>query len=329
MPFIVLSSHPWVSPINFSKLEVQENGFKDDFRNYNRLFDEDIFDFVHPQTLNDIDQKALDFYEGRSDDYDKYLHLTFKTYEEDEDITRNKMIDLLNIKGNSKVLEIACGTGRDSKLIEKRLNSDGELCLTDISGDMLSKAYKKLNHKKNIFFCTANAMHMPFPNNYFDSLYSFGGLGEFSDPSLFFKEAVRVCKKGATIVVGDENLPIWQRETIFGQILSNYNKQFLAEVPFNALPKEAREVKCEWIIGGVFYLISFKVGEGEPYANFDFQIPGKRGGTHKTRFYGNLEGVSESTKLAALQAREKLGISMHEWLDKIIKEEAEKIINEE
>ena len=326
----MISPHPWVSPIDFSRLEVQENGFRDKYRKYNKLFGKDIFNFVHPEELNNIDQKAFDFYEGRSDDYDKYLHLTFKTYGEDEDITRNKMIDLLDIKGNSKVLEVACGTGRDSILIEKRLNNDGQLCLTDISGDMLEKAYKKLeNSKKNIFFSTANAIHLPFPDNYFDALFSFGGLGEFSDPTLFFKEAIRVCKKGASIVVGDENLPIWQRETNFGQILSNYNKQFLAEVPFNALPKEARQVKCQWIIGGVFYLISFKVGEGEPYANFDFQIPGKRGGTHKTRFYGNLEGVSESTKVAALKAREKLGISMHEWLDKLIKEEAEKIINEE
>ena len=93
---------------------------------------------------------------------------------------------------------------------------------------MLLKAYKKLHEKdKNIYFALANAIHLPFPDNHFDALYSFGGLGEFSDPKLFFKEAVRVCKKGAKIVVGDENLPIWQKNTLFGQILSNYNKQFL------------------------------------------------------------------------------------------------------
>ena len=84
------------------------------------------------------------------------------------------MIDLLQIKSDSKVLEVACGTGRDSQLIEKRLGENGNLCLTDISGDMLSKAYKKLgNSKKNIFFATANAIHLPFPDNYFDSLFSF------------------------------------------------------------------------------------------------------------------------------------------------------------
>jgi len=326
----VVSQIPWVSPIDYSKLEIENNFLRDKYREYKKIYNNKIIDFVHPETLNNLDQTALDFYEGRSDAYDKYLHLTFQTYGEDEEKVRNKMIDLLEIQKESKVLEVACGTGRDSILIEKKLGPQGQLCLTDISQDMISKAYNKLqDSEKNIFFATANAIHLPFPDNYFDSLFSFGGLGEFSDPSLFFKEAVRVCKKGAKIVVGDENLPIWQRDTLFGKILSNYNKQFLAEVPFEALPKEAREVKCEWIIGGVFYLINFKVGEGEPYANFDFEIPGVRGGTHKTRFYGNLEGVSEETKLAAIKAREKLGISMHNWLDELIKREAQKILDEE
>ena len=326
----MVSQIPWVSPIDYSKLEIENNFLRDKYREYKKIYNNKIIDFVHPETLNNLDQTALDFYEGRSDAYDKYLHLTFQTYGEDEEKVRNKMIDLLEIQKESKVLEVACGTGRDSILIEKKLGPQGQLCLTDISQDMISKAYNKLqDSEKNIFFATANAIHLPFPDNYFDSLFSFGGLGEFSDPSLFFKEAVRVCKKGAKIVVGDENLPIWQRDTLFGKILSNYNKQFLAEVPFEALPKEAREVKCEWIIGGVFYLINFKVGEGEPYANFDFEIPGVRGGTHKTRFYGNLEGVSEETKLAAIKAREKLGISMHNWLDELIKREAQKILDEE
>ena len=72
----------------------------------------------------------------------------------------------------------------------------------------------------NCFFALANALYLPFPDNYFDALYSFGALGEFSSPQTFFKEVARVCKTGAKVVVGDENLPIWQRKTLFGKILS-------------------------------------------------------------------------------------------------------------
>ena len=89
----------------------------------------------------------------------------------------------------------------------------------------------------------------------------------------------------------------------------------------------ARDVKVEYIIGGVFYLISYSIGEGEPFGDFDFEIPGLRGGTHKTRYYGHLEGVKEDTIKLAKIAINKKEVSMHSWLDDIIKKEALKIIN--
>lgn len=316
----------FISPNNNRRLVVKSNKLSDGIIKFDVI--NEIPDLIYPKILDKIDLDAKNFYEGRADVYDKYLHLTFQTYNENENVVRNKMIDLLNLKNDHKVLEVACGTGRDSILIDKRLSSRAELHLTDISYDMVKKAKEKLNKSNSkTYFCLCNALYLPFPDNYFDAFYSFGALGEFSDKKQFFKEIIRVCKKGAKVVVGDENLPVWQRDTLFGKILSNYNKQFLAEVPFHNLPKEAREVKCEWIIGGVFYLIDFIVGEGEPYANFDFQIPGIRGGTHKTRYYGTLEGVSQETFNLAWKAREKSGQSMHKWLDDLVKKEALKILD--
>jgi hypothetical protein len=77
-----------------------------------------------------------------------------------------------------------------------------------------------------------------------------------------------------------------------------------------------------WVIGGVFYLIAFTVGEGEPAADFDFEIPGPRGGTYRTRYLGQMEGVKPDTKSLAEQAREKKGLSMHQWLDQVVREAA-------
>jgi ubiquinone/menaquinone biosynthesis C-methylase UbiE len=288
-----------------------------------------VFDLTYPQQLKAMDAQAHDFYEGRAQAYDQYLHLTFSTYGENEHEVRNEMIDKLQLKADSKVLEIACGTGRDSVLLESRLGNSGELHISDISEDMLLVAIDKLKTSENFSSaCIANALYLPYPDNYFDAFYSFGALGEFSDIPRFFREVVRVCKPGAKVVVGDENLPVWQRDSEFGRILANYNKQFLSDVPFEALPIEARKVNCKWIIGGVFYLIDFEVGEGEPYADFDFTIPGQRGGTHKTRFYGQLEGVSEQAKALAYQAQQKSGKSMFTWLDELVKAEAKKQLGE-
>ena len=315
----------WQSPKNGKKITQSNNILTDGEIEYG--VQDGIADLIYPKVLNEQDSQARSFYEGRADAYDKYLHLTFKTYGEDEDLVRNKMIDLMELKEDYKVLEVACGTGRDSILIDSRLGVNSELHMTDISLDMLKKAEKKLTiSQSKTVYCLSNAMHLPYEDNYFDAFYSFGAVGEFSDIKKFFSEVVRVCKPGAKVVVGDENLPIWQRNSDFGTILSNYNKQFLEEVPFESLPIEAREVRCQWIIGGVFYLIDFVVGEGEPYADFDFEIPGERGGTHKTRFYGQLEGVTEEAKSLAWQAQKLSGISMHDWLDELIKKEAIEII---
>jgi len=315
----------WQSPKNGKKITQSNNILTDGEIEYG--IQDGIPNFIYPIILNKLDAEARGFYEGRADDYDNYLHLTFKTYNEDEDKVRNKMIDLLELKKDHKVLEVACGTGRDSILIDDRLSVNSELHMTDISLDMITKAKQKLNKSNSeTYYCLSNAMHLTYPDNYFDAFYSFGAVGEFSDIKKFFSEVVRVCKPGAKVVVGDENLPIWQKNSEFGKILSNYNKQFLEEVPFRSLPIEAREVKCQWIIGGVFYLIDFIVGEGEPYADFDFEIPGVRGGTHKTRFYGQLEGITEETKKLAWEARELSGKSMHAWLDEIIKSEAKKVL---
>jgi len=94
----------------------------------------------------------------------------------------------------------------------------------------------------------------------------------------------------------------------------NSNPHYKYELPLDKLPREARNVKLEWFIGGVFYFISFDVGTGEPHANFDFEIPGARGGTHRTRYYGHLEGFTPEAIELAKKAREKSGKSMHKWL---------------
>jgi ubiquinone/menaquinone biosynthesis C-methylase UbiE len=316
----------WVSPVDQQPLQRNKDILRSGDFEF-PILKNNIADLRFPKVLSEKDHKSLEFYESRVEDYEKYLHLTFETYGENETSVRNKMIDLLELDSGSKVLEIACGTGRDSILLASRLGIEGKLYATDISESMVQFASNKLTSLSyNVNFCVSNALHIPCPDNYFDAVYSFGALGEFSDQHKFFNEVVRVSKKGAKVVVGDENLPIWQRNSTFGQILTNYNSQFLSPVPFSALPIQAREVTCRWIIGGVFYLIDFRVGEGEPKANFDFKIPGSRGGTHRTRFYGNLEGVRPETKELALRAREVLGISMHDWLDRLIEKEALEVL---
>ncbi len=66
------------------------------------------------------------------------------------------------------------------------------------------------------------------------------------------------------------------------------------------------------------------MGEGEPPVNLDLPHKGRRGGTLRTRYFGQLERVTLEAKQAAIEAARKKGVSLHQWLDSLVKERAKK-----
>jgi ubiquinone/menaquinone biosynthesis C-methylase UbiE len=279
---------------------------------------------IFPRELDDEQKQAMDYYDEVADIYDDVANLSFRIQYVDEVKTRTEFVKLLKLEPHSKVLELACGTGRDSYIIASELNQSGQFYLQDISRSMLLKCQKKLSGASvPLEFSVGNACFLPFPDNYFDVVFSFGGLGVFGDIRRALNEIVRVAKLGAKVVVGDESMPPWLYETEYGRILLNNNPLFKKPIPFADIPIQARDVMVKWVIGGVYYLIEFVVGEGEPKADFDLEIPGKRGGSLRTRYYGRLEGVKPETYKLAQQAQKQSGKSMHQWLDKVVREAAE------
>lgn len=273
---------------------------------------------------------AIGLFKDKAKEYDKYQHLSFETFYQDETEVRNSIIDKLHLKTDSHVLEVNAGTGRDSILIADRLSKDSLFHIQDISRDMLDVCRDKFQGGEVIpAIHQSNASRLPYPDKTFDAVYSFGGVGmnTYSNNREAISEMVRVTKLNGRIVFGGLSLAPWLKNTFFGKVLINHNAHYANEITFDDLPIQARNLNLNWILAGAGFVIDFSVGEGEPDANFDYEIPGSRGGTHLTRYLGHLEGVTTETKKLALEAREKLGISMHQWLDDLIKTEAKKILN--
>jgi ubiquinone/menaquinone biosynthesis C-methylase UbiE len=314
----------YVSPSDRSSLNLEDNKYVDGQGN-SFAIEDGMPNFIFPKELPGSDLESIAWYKNNASDYDEFLPMTFDTFGVSEDEERQKMIFDLKLEKNHKVLETGCGTGRDSEKIANELGEEGELYLQDISEEIIKigvEKFSKKNFKPKIEFSLANGCYLPFKDNYFDRVFHFGGLNTFGDKRRAFEEMVRVCKPGGRVVVGDENMPIWLRETEFGKVLMNSNAHYKYHLPLEHLPVEARNVKVEWIIGGVFYYIAFDVGNGEPKANIDFKIPGVRGGTHRSRYYGHSEGISQEALELAFKAREKSGDSMYDWLDSTIKNAA-------
>lgn len=285
--------------------------------------DQGVPDLTYPRQLAASDLEAKHWYDTNAEVYDENLHLTFDTFRENEDLVRRQLVERLALQHDHCVLELGAGSGRDSILIADRLGPQGRLYMQDLSLAILRLSFPKMAQKDvPTEFHVGNACNLPFTDHVFDAVFHFGGLNTFSDIPGFFREINRVAKPGAKIVVGDESMPIWLRDTEFGRVLMNSNPLYRYDLPLQHLPVSCREVKLEWIIGGVFYVIEYRVGEGEPYADLDFEIPGIRGGSHRTRYYGVLEGVTAEAKALAQLASTKSGKSMHRWLDDVVKSAA-------
>lgn len=280
-------------------------------------------DLIWPRKLAPEDEKTLKEYEAMADVYDQYAPLPFLTYQENEIKVRNAMLDLLNLTPESKVLEIGCGTGRGSSLLEKRLSSKGMLALQEISPKLLMHTVNRLaNSTVPTEFSLGNGSYLPFEDNIFDAAHHFGGINTFADIPRCLSELTRVVRPGGKVVIGDEGLGPWLFDTDFGKIMSNSNPLLKCIPPINSLPANTKNVCLRWILQGAFYLIEFTITKREPQANYNLKIPSARGGSHWTRYFGNLEGVSDEAKKLAHEAKDKAGISMHDWLDQVVKEAA-------
>lgn len=279
--------------------------------------------FAAPEQLAGAAHFARNYYASIADSYDENVHVTFDLYNESELDVRLSMINLLNLNKHSKVLEISAGTGKDSELIVKNLDGTGELWLLDISPDMLVQAKEKITkHPAMTEAAIGDACHLPYTDNYFDALYCFAGIGHFIDQRAALKEMVRVVHTGGRVVFCEKNVPPWLRNTEYGKILINNNPMFADPDPLALIPVEARNVGIRWILGNVHYVVDYTVGEGEPVGNFDIELPGYRGGSFNTRYFGKLEGITKETKELYEKAAKKSGVSLHKWLESTIKERA-------
>ncbi len=329
-----------VCPKTGSKLELKDEKINENGeiiegilvnKNNNKYLIVDTFpDMVYEEEFIGDAKFARNYYTQISNTYDENLHVTFELYNDEELATREFMINLLNLKHNDKVLEVSAGTGKDSELIIKKLSKEGSLTLLDITPSMLKRAKENLRDSSvPLEFIVGTACALPFPDNTFNALYCFAGVGHFPDIKKGLKEMARVVKTGGKVVFCEKNVPPWLKNTQYGKILINNNPMFAYDIPIKHIPVEARNLGVHWILGNVHYVVDYTVGEGEPVGNFDLELPGERGGTFNTRYFGKLEGVTSETKNLAIKARNKLGIPMHKWLDDIVKREAQKIMENE
>jgi len=256
--------------------------------------------------------------------HDNSFRWVYQTFGTDESTLRKNLVSRLNLSQGQTILVTGAGSGNDLPFLAKNLQGKGTIYAQDISKQMLMAGIKQYNSNLSefgvdVFFSASDATNLPFEDNFFDAAYHFGGLNLFPDIQKGIFEMNRVVKPGGQVLICDEGLAPWLRETELGKMLIKNNPLYAYEAPLSLIPENARSVKLSWELSHCFYVIEFIVSNAPLSINIDVPHMGKRGGTIRSRYLGQLEGVDPTLRDKVYAAAEKQGISRVEYLESLLR----------
>ena len=111
-------------------------------------------------------------------------------------VWKEKFIDWMNPLPNTKLIDVASGTGDIAQQYLNKLNNSGHAMCLEPNDQMLKEGKTKLKNYKNIKWINAQAENIPINDNTFDYYTISFGIRNVSDINLTLKEAFRVLKPG-------------------------------------------------------------------------------------------------------------------------------------
>lgn len=268
-----------VCPLTGSTLTISEDGktLTSQSGVTYEVNENNIVNMLYPKELPPGDAREQFLYDQAFLRYDKGVSWVFETLNKsDEAATRQFFIDLMELKPGMKVLEAGAGTGKDSKLIIDKVRPGGTAVLSDLSPNMLKLAQEKLaTDDVNVHYFLGNGSYLPFADDTFDAVFHFGGINTFSERKRAFEELTRVVKPGGKVVVGDESVAPWLRNTPTYATLLKANPLFRAEVPLEDVPANTEDFKLHYVFGNAYYIMEYRVTAKAPEVDIDLPMPGK------------------------------------------------------
>ena len=272
-----------------------------------------------------LPEDANEYARGESaEKHDNALRWVFSTFGADEASLRERLVERLQLESGARVLVTGAGTGNDLPFLARRLGGRGEIYAQDIAQQMLLAGVERQRaavEKSGVTvrFSVSDATRLPFADGEFDAAYHFGGVNLFSDVRRGIAEMNRVVKTGGKVVVGDEGLAPWLRDSEIGRMLIRNNALYGCEAPLALLPETVRSPTVTWELCNTFYVIDF-VACREPLP-IDIDVPhvGTRGGTIRTRYLGQLEGIDPALRERLYAEAARRGVSRVAFLESVFR----------
>ncbi len=129
--------------------------------------------------------------------YDLTSEMYEERYGDEQKAKYRAALENVNVSGCS-ILDVGCGSG----LFFSHVASQAEMVIgVDISRKLLRKAKMKADETGNAFVLQADADHLPFPDVFFDFVFSFTVLQNMPKPAQTLNELKRASKIGGRIIV--------------------------------------------------------------------------------------------------------------------------------
>ena len=111
-------------------------------------------------------------------------------------IWKDKFIDWMNPSQNTKLIDVASGTGDIAKLFSKKGNNIPEITCIEPNNEMFQEGKNNLKDYKNIKWINAKAESLPVKDNVYDFYSISYGIRNVTDINKSLREAYRVLKPG-------------------------------------------------------------------------------------------------------------------------------------
>ena len=159
-------------------------------------------------------------------------------------IWKRDFINLLNPQKNTKLIDVASGTGDIAKLFLKQVNYDATVYCIDENRDMLEINKKKLKNKKSVKWFCNNAEELPFKDNEFDYYTISFGIRNIENIDNALKEAFRVLKPGGRLLC-------LEFSKVENEILNSFYKIYSKTLPFMGKIVTGNSEAYEYLINSI------------------------------------------------------------------------------
>jgi ubiquinone/menaquinone biosynthesis C-methylase UbiE len=115
---------------------------------------------------------------------------------------KQRLLQLLDVRADRRILDVGCGTGDDARVMARLVGARGQVVAVDNSQAMLAEARKRSEGSGlSLEFRLADALALPFPADTFDACCADRSLMHVPDARKAVAEMARVVRPGGRVAV--------------------------------------------------------------------------------------------------------------------------------